>query len=347
MRFPSGRFAMPASISAVLLLALSLWTTYALMESIASKRSIRAEFAEQRSRLLRNAVLENQSEEITAEKVEKLTGGLFSSLESKQTRILLYFYILGCVAVLLFFLAWYHHVRMDEFSKRCEEAKSRREEVDELGLAAIGLAHETKNPLGVIRGLAQNIADDDSNSGKTREKARNIMEETDVTTARLGDFLSYAKFRSPLPEPIDAHAHLERIASLVRDDFANAGVALNTNIARIVIETDQDMLSQVVMNLLTNSLKFTKPGGSVSLSLELGEGESAVIKVSDTGAGIPVDVLPEVFKPYVTKRTGGYGIGLAIVKRIADQAGWSIEMESKEGEGTTVTLGHVPLTKKE
>jgi signal transduction histidine kinase len=334
---------MPASISAVFLLALSLWMAYALMGSITSQRIVRTEFAKQRARLLQNAVVESQSNKITSKKIEELASELFSTLESEHTKILLYLYIIGCVAILLFFLTWYYNIRMEEFSKRCDEAKSRREEVDELGLAAIGLAHETKNPLGVIRGLAQNIADDAANSEKTRKKARNIMEETDVTTARLGDFLSYAKFRSPSPEPIDARAHLERIASLVTDEFASAGVSLNTNISQLVIEADQDMLSQVVMNLLTNSLKFTKPGGSVSLSLETEETGFAILRVSDTGAGIPPDVLPEVFKPYVTKRTGGYGIGLAIVKRIADQAGWSIEIDSKEGEGTTVTLKNVPL----
>ncbi|NOY74695.1 MAG: HAMP domain-containing histidine kinase [Kiritimatiellaeota bacterium] len=337
------RFSVPAVVSAVLLLVLSLWTAYLLMVSIAAKKNIRAEFAERRSALLREAAERWDAPSVVSEKIQKLAGRLFAKLEAKHTLLLLYLYIAECVVALLFFLVWYHQIRMEEFSKRIEEEKDRRHEVDELGLAAAGLAHETKNPLGVIRGLAQNIADDVSNDEKTREKARNIMEETDVTTARLGAFLSYAKFRSPTPEPVDACECLERIASLLLDDFANAGVALNTALVQVVIEADRDMLSQVVMNLLTNSLKFTPKKGVVTLSLEPEAAEFARIKVADTGAGIPAAILPEVFKPYVTKRKGGYGIGLAIVKRIADQAGWSIAIESIEGKGTTVVLGRIPV----
>jgi signal transduction histidine kinase len=315
------------------------------MESMASKREIRADFERECSRLPREAGSKRMSEAAVDERFKKLAGCFFAKLESKQAKTLLYLYVAECAAVLLFFLAWYYHVRMEEYARRMEDEKSRRHEIDELGLAAAGLAHETKNPLGVIRGLAQNIADDPANDEKTREKARNIMEETDVTTARLGDFLSYAKFRSPSPEPIDGRECLERIASLLVDDFANAGVELKRELAPLTILADLDMLSQVIMNLLTNSLKFTGDGGAVTLSLEPEDAEFAEIKVADTGAGIPAAILPEVFKPYVTKRKGGYGIGLAIVKRIADQAGWTISMDSKEGVGTTVSLRRVPLAR--
>ncbi|MCK5843653.1 MAG: HAMP domain-containing histidine kinase, partial [Victivallales bacterium] len=301
------------------------------------------EFARERARMLADGVDDGAANDEVGKRIERLTGRYFAKLESKYTTALLHLFVAECAATLLFFLAWFNRVRMDDFAKRVEKEKSRRHEVDELGLAAAGLAHETKNPLGVIRGLAQNIADDDSNAAKTREKARNIMEETDVTTARLGDFLSYAKFRSSSPEPIDAKECLARIASLLVADFADAEVELKTELASLTINADRDMLSQVLMNLLTNSLKFTPEGGFVTLSLERESANFAKIAVSDTGTGIPAAILPEVFKPYVTKRRGGYGIGLAIVKRIADQAEWDISMKSKEGAGTTVILGRIPL----
>ena len=338
----SNRFSLPALTSGVLLLALSLWSAYSLFEAISSKREVKKKF-DRETAALRHLVENGKiSSKTLDDETRKLADHLFSGIESKHTRLLLHLYVAECAAVLLFFLTWYHYVRMEEFRKRLDEEKNRKTEVDELGLAAAGLAHETKNPLGVIRGLAQNIADDDSNSEKTREKARDIMEETDVTIARLGDFLSYAKFRTPAPEQVDARALLERIASLLVDDFTGAGVELKTNLEQIELMVDPDMLSQVVMNLLTNSLKFTPEKGVVTLSLETENAEFARIAVADSGTGIPASILPQVFKPYVTKRREGYGIGLAIVKRIADQAGWSIAMNSKEGEGTTVSLGRIP-----
>ena len=338
----SNRFSLPALTSGILLLVLSLWSAYSIFEAISSKREVRNEFARETA-ALRNLVEKGKiSSKTFDDETRRRADRLFSEIESKHTRLLFHLYVAECAAVLLFFLTWYHYVRTEEFRKRLEEEKNRKTEIDELGLAAAGLAHETKNPLGVIRGLAQNIADDEFNSEKTRGKAREIMEETDVTTARLGDFLSYARFRTPTPEQVDARALLERIVSLLADDFAGAGVELKKSLVQIDLLVDPDMLSQVVMNLLTNSLKFTPEGGRVTLSLDIEDAEFATIAVADTGTGIPAAILPEVFKPYVTKRRGGYGIGLAIVKRIADQAGWSIAMDSKEGEGTTVSLKRIP-----
>ena len=93
------------------------------------------------------------------------------------------------------------------------------------------------------------------------------MEETDVTTARLGDFLSYAKIRSPNPERLNAKAHIERIAGLMRDDFSDVGVSLETDVEPLAIEADPDMLSQILVNLLTNCLKFTEKGDKVAIKL--------------------------------------------------------------------------------
>jgi len=226
---------------------------------------------------------------------------------------------MGAALTALLFISWSYAARNQELKERLHSAMSRKTEMDEIGLAAAGLAHETKNPLGVIRGLAQNISADSDNPDDARGKAREIMEETDDTTARLGDFLSYAKIRSPNPERLNAKAHIERIAGLMRDDFSDVGVSLETDVEPLAIEADPDMLSQILVNLLTNCLKFTEKGDKVAIKLTSDKKGRATLSVSDTGAGIPPDILPKVFKPYVTRSAGGCGIGLAIVKRIADR----------------------------
>jgi signal transduction histidine kinase len=270
--------------------------------------------------------------------------GCFADIDSRG-HLLLLFYLMGSVCISLLFLAWSYSIRNRELLNRVQSAKDRREHVDELGLTAAGLAHETKNPLGIIRGLAQNISDNKENSKKTRNMARDIMEETDVTTARLGDFLSYAKIRSPKFVEINTEEYLSRIISLVKDDFDNAGVQLITSIETKLILADQDMLSQILMNLLTNSLRFTKKGGRVTLSIREKLNKTAELKVEDTGAGIPADILPNIFKPYVTSSAAGYGIGLAIVKRITDQSGWTIKVDSALQKGTTITISNIRLVR--
>lgn len=266
--------------------------------------------------------------------------GCFADADSKSNFLTLFF-LSGCFGISVSFLFLSYAIRNRELKNRLMVERNKSEHVDELGLAAAGLAHETKNPLGVIRGLAQNIADDSENAKKTRHMARDIMEETDVTTARLGNFLSYAKFRQPNPVEIKTQEYLNRMVGLVKDDFDNAGVELEVIVESPLIYADQDMLSQILLNLLTNSLRFTDKGGKVSLSLREKLNKTAELKVEDNGAGIPADILPNIFKPYVTSSSKGYGIGLAIVKRIVDQAEWNIKVDSVLKEGTVITISNI------
>ncbi len=265
------------------------------------------------------------------------TSGCFEASDSRSNLPKITF-LAGSLIFALVFIIWSQFIRIHELMSRLLAEKKKSEYVDELGLAATGLAHETKNPLGVIRGLAQNIADNSKVPGNVRTKAREIMEETDVTTARLGDFLSYAKLRKPSPSPIDAQKFISRIANLLEDDFKHAGIKLEQEIKVSCILADKDMLSQVLMNLLTNSLRFTPENGCVEISLCPSGKSEATLSVKDNGEGIPPEILPNVFKPYVSGSAAGYGIGLAIVKRVAEQSGWKIKLLSKLGHGTEITI---------
>lgn len=256
---------------------------------------------------------------------------------------LMMFFLAGSIAISFLFLAWSYAIRNRELQLRLASERNKSEHVDELELAAAGLAHETKNPLGIIRGLAQNISGDKANSKKTRKMAQDIMEETDVTTARLGDFLSYAKFRSPNPVNINTKEYIKKITSLLKDDFDNADVKLVISLEPETILADKDMLSQILMNLLTNSLRFTGKDGKITLSIRNKSNKTAELKVEDNGAGIPADILPNILKPYITSSSKGYGIGLAIVKRITEQSGWSIKVNSTLKKGTTVTISNISV----
>jgi len=343
-----GKFSAPALVSAALLLFFALWLTYKLVDSYEALRARRAalELAVDSafSATPSGMPLDPCALESTKAALRGNLRPLLNDLEV-QRDLITAVVVMGTALTALLFISWSYVSRNRALKERLDAAMSRKSEIDEIGLAAAGLAHETKNPLGVIRGLAQNIADESSNPDMAREKARAIMEETDVTTARLGDFLSYAKIRSPHPARLNSKSHIERVVGLMRDDFNDAGVELSTKVEPLSIEADPDMLSQILVNLLTNCLKFTGEGDEVEVRLEfegLG-GKTAVLSVSDTGAGISPDLLPRVFKPYVSKSVGGCGIGLAIVKRIADQAGWSVRIRSKVGEGTEVAISSIKV----
>ena len=342
----TGKYTLPAWICGGFFILLLLWLSGELLTAYREHRESSKHIESAVSQVVEqsagtfSSMRKNERQKQALSSFHNKADDALSVL-ARKTYLVVDLFVLGSFLVFCFYLAWTYALRNRELSTRLESALSRKEEIDELGLAAAGLAHETKNPLGVIRGLAQNIANNTENSEETRQRAREIMEETDVTTARLGDFLSYARFRSPAPEEINSVKFLERLSSLISDDFMNAGVKLETEIDPLVLYADSDMLSQVLMNLLTNSLKFSEPGGKLILTCKRKRGNTAELKIIDTGRGIDPKLLPDVFKPYVTKGAGGFGVGLAIVKRIVDQAGWRISIKSKIDKGTTVVISGI------
>ncbi len=258
-----------------------------------------------------------------------------------ETRLVLAVLAMGFAGIAVMGLAWSASLRNRGLRERLKTAHDRRDRIEELSLAAAGLAHETKNPLGIIRGMAQQIAGGEGNPPDARRMAREIMEEADITTARLGDFLSYAKTREPSPVELDARNYVGRIEAMMSDDFRTRKVAFVSEVDDLTILADPDMLSQVLLNLLTNSLSFTESGGTVTVTLRAKGRDRAELRVADDGKGIPAALLPKVFKPYVSKRPDGCGIGLAIVKRIVEQSGWEIAVESEVGKGTRFAITRI------
>jgi len=257
-------------------------------------------------------------------------------------RLLLSGLALGCGMVFVFLIAWMTAARGRRLELQLARTRAEREHHEELALAAAGLAHETKNPLGVIRGLAQQIAGEPGHPDTAR-RAAEIMEEADITTDRLGNFLRYARLRDPVLRPLAAAPQLERVAGLVADDFRAAGIELHLELAPLFILADSEMLSQAVLNLLLNSRKFTPTGGRVTLALRQTSAERAELSVADTGQGISADLLPNLFKPYVGHRDG-HGLGLAMIRRTADLSGWKVIVNSHPGCGTTVVIRELVIS---
>lgn len=260
-----------------------------------------------------------------------------------QSRLVASGLFIGAVGVAALTLALLYSSRLRSFQDEIARQRGRRLEAEEMGLAAAGLAHETKNPLGLMRGMAQRIASGGLPPEEVSELSTRIIDQADLTSSRLGDFLRYAGVREPSFQSVSAEAALSKIAGLLEGDFSAAGVALECSLDKATMEADPEMLSQILVNLLLNALKFTPQGGKVRLSLRSGYGSKAVLSVSDNGRGIPADVLPQIFKPYFSRRAGGCGLGLAIVKRLVDSMGWEIAVESSEGRGTVFTIKGINL----
>ena len=137
--------------------------------------------------------------------------------------------------------------------------------------------------------------------------------------------------------PTDGRALLANVLEILRPDFDETQVGLELRCEPVIILADTEMLRQIVVNLLLNALAASAPGSTVAVRLHR-VGESVTLEVEDQGSGIPPELLPNVFKPYVTGDAEGHGLGLAIVQRFVNEQGWAIDLQSVPGRGTKVTI---------
>lgn len=241
--------------------------------------------------------------------------------------------------------AWIMTIRTRLLSEQLTSERSRSAHLEDLGLAAAGLAHETKNPLGIISGIAQQVAGDPQLSEKNRGMIETIIDEVDKSASRLGNFMTFARKRELVPVSFDIRDLIENIFGIMGPEFETAGVGLKIDCPSQMIIADEDMLRHILVNLLLNSAQASSPGSVITIRMKYHGGRGALV-VEDTGGGIPGDLLPDIFKPYVTGRPEGHGLGLAIVKRFSEDHGWTVEAESRRNHGTRITIAGIALSGK-
>jgi len=211
------------------------------------------------------------------------------------------------------------------------------------------VSHELNTPLTVLKGELEVALRKERTPEEYRELLARLQGEVERLSRMVDDLLLLARLdeQPALPEmsavPLDrvlleAHEELYRLA-------ADKGVALDLGQSdEVQVRGDAVLLRRMIVNLVHNGIKFTPAGGRVDLTLKR-ENDRAVLRVSDSGAGIPEDALPHVFErlfradPARAEREGGAGLGLSIVKQVADLHGCEVALESRPGEGTAVTVG--------
>ncbi|HEO71922.1 MAG TPA: hypothetical protein ENN80_11720, partial [Candidatus Hydrogenedentes bacterium] len=215
----------------------------------------------------------------------------------------------------------------------CERG-AQHERLAQLGA---GLAHETKNPLGIVRGLAQSIGGAPQADEHVRRLAGEIVDEADRTVGRINSFLTLARPKEVELRTVDVDAFFEHMRMLVQPEADRRSVTLTVNGDRQHIVADEDLLRRAVLNLLVNAIRASEGGGAVA-ARALRDGDTTTLEVRDDGCGITPEDLPRVTEPYFTRFEGGTGLGLSIVEQIARAHGWGLKIASEVGEGTQVSL---------
>jgi signal transduction histidine kinase len=170
---------------------------------------------------------------------------------------------------------------------------------------------------------------------------QDIIDEADRIENWILELIHYAH---PEYEEFD-RINLSDLVLHCLDSFSQTverqGVHLTLNVQDSVlpIQGDSALLEQVVNNLISNALEAMPNGGSLTVGVGMtSRGDAVEVAVDDTGQGIPEEQLDQVFKPFVTSKKGGFGLGLLLVKRIVERHSGSVALSSQKGRGTSVTL---------
>jgi signal transduction histidine kinase len=234
-------------------------------------------------------------------------------------------------------------VRISESLARAERDLLRAEALTTVGRMAAGIAHEIRNPLGIIRASAERLKRRHTPAGGGGDPLfDSIPEEVDRLNAILTGYLSFAADRPGELSPIDLVPVLRRTLELAGAELERSAIVVEADygVGAATILGDAGRLRQVFLNLILNAKQAMPRGGRLRLDLAGAASgrEGFRVSIADNGVGIPAGHLSEVWKPFFTSRADGSGLGLAIVRRIMDEHGGTVSIESAEGRGTTVTV---------
>jgi len=249
------------------------------------------------------------------------------------------------VVVVVTLLTSYLADRLRAASGQLVAAEARAQSAERLavlGRLAAGLAHEIRNPLGSIAGSAQLLRTSQVLSDEDKKLCEIIQREAARLNDLVSDMMDVAKQRKPELRTIDAARLAREVVALAsRSGRAVSDVHIVfSGEDSLCVRADASQLRQLIWNLVRNAVQASTAGGSVGVRVEEVGGIGFLV-VEDDGAGIEPEAMERLFDAFFSTRSHGTGIGLAVVKRIADEHGFSIGVDSERGRGARfrVALG--------
>ena len=222
--------------------------------------------------------------------------------------------------------------------QRMSEHVNRMEKMASLGEMAAGLAHEIKNPLASLSGSIQVLREENRYDPERDNLMRIVLRETDRLTSLVSDFLLFAKPPAGKRESIRLDEAINEILELFQKNSALQGnLTIERNlIPDIFVEVDPIHLRQILWNLLLNAAEAIEGEGQITIHMVNQKNRWIQIVLTDNGAGIAPENVDAIFDPFYTTKQSGTGLGLSIVYRILEYYGSRLDVESTEGQGTSV-----------
>ncbi|MDR3460395.1 MAG: ATP-binding protein [Verrucomicrobiae bacterium] len=240
-------------------------------------------------------------------------------------------------------LSWRNTARTAELQIRLVRASEQNSHLKELNLAAAGLAHETRNPLNIIRGQAQLLARLPDTTAEIRAQAKTIVDQTDRVTAQLTEFINYSRPREVHRAKVTLAAVGNEVVRTLGFDIEEKKLQVEVTGEALAVEADEQLLRQVLFNLLLNAVQAANEGGRIQLLVQRAPNQSAVFEIRDDGPGVPPENRQAIFKPYFTTHQKGTGLGLAVVQQIVHAHGWDIVCLANEPRGAVFRITHLKI----
>jgi signal transduction histidine kinase len=251
--------------------------------------------------------------------------------------------VLATISVIGSGLAWRSLGRSSDLQLRLVRASELNSHLKEMNLAAAGLAHETRNPLNIIRGMAQMLSKQPEAPVEIRDKARAIVDETDKVTAQLNEFINYSRPREVRRAKLALTAAVNEVVRTLTHDIEEKKLRVETGGEPLAIEADEQLLRQVLFNLLLNAIQAVADAGEIRVITGRQGATEAFLEIRDNGPGVPPERRQEIFKPYFTTNQKGTGLGLAVVQQIVLAHGWEIVCLPNEPKGAVFRITHLKV----
>lgn len=249
--------------------------------------------------------------------------------------------LLATVSVVGFGAAWRNLSRTSDLEVRLVRAAELNTRLKEMNFAAAGLAHETKNPLNIIRGLAQMISKQPGATEEIHQKSRSIVDEADRVTGQLNEFINFSRPREVRRVNVPLNSAVAEVVRALGHDLEDKAIKMTVADHLPAIEADEQLLRQALFNLLLNATQAVARGGEISVAAARNGALEATLEIRDNGPGVPPENRTDIFKPYFTTTQKGTGLGLAVVQQIVLAHGWEIECGANEPRGAVFRISHL------
>lgn len=269
-----------------------------------------------------------------------VTGGVFDELDEPLTeslvlRMLLLFLMIACCAGIQILV---DRQRQREFE--AQEFTIRQQQLEAAGRLAAEIAHQLKNPLGIINNAAFTLQRTVREGKTITQQISIIREEVERSDRIITELMGYARLAEGRVERVNLNEELDRAVELVLPAAAKFDIRIHRDFqpGLPLLLGQREHFAEVFTNILTNAREAMDGRGEIFLSTRTGPDLSVVITLRDTGPGIPAAKLAQIYEPYFTTKERGTGLGLAIVKHNTEMYGGNVLVESELGKGAAFTV---------